>query len=592
MSHCREKLQYINDVLEMAGNLNDPIERVFYFNILNDLLLEYFECDYPTAEFNLDLQKDVNKSLDKFFVALTTLAYETLDQIQARYEIGLIMHPQDESMLDQLSGNEPSAVSVMLNGIASGETYCCLQDRCYLADSLLHYDPLLGGRNIYLLNMSHLSEPSINLVRVFRKRKKSILTSIVEIRDYYKRQPYEEHSTVCLQSSDQVNKIMAIKKITIDLVLFTPWKKLHKSLVNLCNISSESFIREKTSLNITPKEDHLLNFPFYSYDSLVMFMKSLLTDGGIEEIVWTVYRVVDNGVMFEIFNQILECNIKLTLVIEVRAKYEELNNIDLVRHFEDAGARICISHVDNKHHAKWSLIKFVDPDRQDIAMIGTGNWNESHAKKYNDLLLITRSPSVVADLDSLFKVLLDKNKVDDVVLQSLWISKINLEECLYDKIHDLINKAHAGLSVSIFIKTNDLTYGPLIDKLKQAAQCGVKIELCIRRVVTIYTQENIQVYRYLGSMLEHSRIICFEVEGCDPDIYIGSGNMNAANFLRRYEVYVPVYNQRIKDIIVNLVSKYKDKRFARIVLHGLYQRQLIGGESLHEWMLDNYKELK
>ena len=236
-------------------------------------------------------------------------------------------------------------------------------------------------------------------------------------------------------------------------------------------------------------------------------------------------------------------------MVELKARFDEANNIRWSRRLEDAGCHVVYGIDGLKVHSKLCLITRKDDDEiQYISQIGTGNYNEKTARLYTDLALITSDPEIGKDAFNVFQAILLGNTVDtsDVLLVA--------PQCLQAPILDMIDKeiehARAGEPSYIALKMNSLTDKKIINKLAEASETGVKIDMIIRGISCLQSgivgkTDNITIKSIVGRFLEHSRIYIFGTPDRDK-IYISSADFMTRNTLRRVEVAAPVYDSTIK----------------------------------------------
>lgn len=319
-------------------------------------------------------------------------------------------------------------------------------------------------------------------------------------------------------------------------------------------VSSE--IEENTSMiHRIEQGDMLLNYP---YDSMYPFMKLLkeaVHDKRVVSIKITLYRVAKNSRIVETLIEAAENGKEVVVMVELRARFDEKNNLKWSRRMEEAGCRIIYGIDFVKIHSKICLISYCDNDVvKHICQIGTGNYNENTAKIYTDLSLITANHKIAKEVAMTFNKICMEQFVEDT--EHLLVAPHSMQNKILDMIADEITKVKEGGRGYIGLKMNSLTDKVIIDKLIEASKAGVKIDMVIRGICCLvagisgYT-DNITVRSIVGRFLEHSRIYIFGEKG-NEKIFISSADFMTRNMLRRVEVAAPIYDESIKEKIWKL----------------------------------------
>lgn len=307
----------------------------------------------------------------------------------------------------------------------------------------------------------------------------------------------------------------------------------------------------KTSiLQQIEKKDVLLAYPFESMKPFIRMLEQAAQDKNVVSIKMTLYRVAERSKIIDALVEAAENGKEVVVLVELRARFDEGNNIEVSKVLEEAGCRILYGLGKYKVHSKLCLITRAEPEKGFIyiTQIGTGNYNEKTAALYTDFSLITANQEIGAETARVFASL-QKGEVVEETTNLLVAPK-----CLQNKICTLIDEqialANEGRDAYIGIKINSLTDKLLIDKLIEASQNGVKIDLivrgicCIRPKVEGFT-ENINVISIVGRYLEHSRVYIFGI-GENRKIYISSADFMTRNTTRRVEVATPIYDKDIQ----------------------------------------------
>lgn len=308
------------------------------------------------------------------------------------------------------------------------------------------------------------------------------------------------------------------------------------------------------------KKDALLSYPFESMKPFINMLHEAADDTSVVSIKMTLYRVADKSKIIDALIEAAENGKEVVVLIELRARFDEANNIEMSRRLEEAGCRIIYGLGDYKVHSKLCLITRHTKDGLSyITQIGTGNYNEKTSRLYTDLSLITADQKIGSDAANVFRALLLGETVEST--DCLLVAP----NCLQNKILELmdgeIKKAAEGKKAYIGIKINSLTDKVIIDKLIESSESGVRIELIIRGICCLVPgihdrTENIKIISIVGRYLEHSRIYIFG-DGENPSeqkIYIGSADFMTRNTERRVEVAVPVYDQDIKNRLLHIFN--------------------------------------
>ena len=308
------------------------------------------------------------------------------------------------------------------------------------------------------------------------------------------------------------------------------------------------------------KKDVLLSYPFESMKPFINMLHEAADDTSVVSIKMTLYRVADKSKIIDALIEAAENGKEVVVLIELRARFDEANNIEMSRRLEEAGCRIIYGLGDYKVHSKLCLITRHTKDGLSyITQIGTGNYNEKTSRLYTDLSLITADQKIGSDAANVFRALLLGETVEST--DCLLVAP----NCLQNKILELmdseIKKAAEGKKAYIGIKINSLTDKVIIDKLIKSSEAGVRIELIIRGICCLVPQihgktDNIKIISIVGRYLEHSRIYIFG-DGENPSeqkIYIGSADFMTRNTERRVEVAVPVYDQDIKNRLLHIFN--------------------------------------
>ena len=312
---------------------------------------------------------------------------------------------------------------------------------------------------------------------------------------------------------------------------------------------SPEFKDGQSILQQITEEDKLLSYP---YDSIRPFLKMLTEaaeDDSVISIKMTLYRLAKQSKVIEALCEAAENGKEVVVLVELRARFDEENNIRWSRMLEEAGCQIIYGLEHYKVHSKLCLItRRGENGIQYITQIGTGNYNEKTARLYTDFSLMTANEQIGMDAARVFQALAKGEVVED--MEHLLVAPKCLQSKVIEKIEEQIQKQKNGETAYIGLKMNSLTDKRIIDKLIDASKAGVKIDMIVRGICCLIPgvegeTENIHVISVVGRFLEHSRIYIFG-NGEEAQYYIGSADFMTRNTVKRVEVAAPVYSERLK----------------------------------------------
>ena len=302
-------------------------------------------------------------------------------------------------------------------------------------------------------------------------------------------------------------------------------------------------------------KDILLSYPYESIKPFIRLLNEAASDSHVVSVKITLYRVARNSQIVEALINMAENGKDVLVLVELRARFDEENNIGWSKRLEDAGCTVIYGLESLKVHSKLLLItRKVGNKVEYITQIGTGNYNEKTSTLYTDLSLMTASTDIGVEAGTVFNALSIGNCVEST--RHLLVAPLCLQNKIIEMIDFEVETAKSGLPAYIGAKLNSLTDKTLIDKLIEASQAGVKIELVIRGICCLiagvegYT-ENITVTSIVGRFLEHSRIYIFGTEE-RMKLYISSADFMTRNTLRRVEVATPINNSDVRERILDM----------------------------------------
>lgn len=297
------------------------------------------------------------------------------------------------------------------------------------------------------------------------------------------------------------------------------------------------------------EKDKLLSYPYESMKPFLNFLREAANDKEVISIKMTLYRVAKHSKIVEYLIDAAENGKEVLVLVELKARFDEENNIEWSRRLEDAGCRVIYGLDGYKVHSKLCLVtKKSEGQVEYYTQIGTGNYNEKTARLYTDLSFMTANVEIGLEAAKVFQALSMEETVDNV--QHLLVAPRCLQNKALSMIDEEIACAKEGKEAYIGLKMNSLTDKKIIDKLIEASQAGVKIDMVIRGICCLIPgvkgkTENIQVRSIVGRFLEHSRIYIFGTQEREK-VYIASADFMTRNTLRRVEVAAPVYDKDLK----------------------------------------------
>ncbi|GAB2836696.1 polyphosphate kinase [Ferruginibacter profundus] len=345
---------------------------------------------------------------------------------------------------------------------------------------------------------------------------------------------------------------------------------------------TEITIEGRSLLAAIQQKDMLVHPPYQSYDTILRFFNEAALDENVEEIYTTMYRVANDSRIVHALISAAKNGKKVTAFVELKARFDEANNIKWAKVMKGAGVKIIYSIPKLKVHAKVALVKKKDNGRLAyIGLLATGNLNETTARFYTDHILLTANGNMLRELELLFIFLSQRKKTDDVdkiKFQHLLVAQFNLQKKFLSLIDNEISNAQKGLPAGITIKLNNLEEEVLINKLYEASSAGVKINLIVRSICRIVPgiknmSANIAVRRIVDRYLEHGRVFIFNNNN-DELFFLGSSDWMNRNIYRRIEVCFPLYNKGLQQEIKEIINlQLNDNTAAVIINEHLQQRR-------------------
>ena len=344
-----------------------------------------------------------------------------------------------------------------------------------------------------------------------------------------------------------------------------------------------SSLAEGSVMEQVKHKDVLLSYPYESMDPFLQLIREAASDPDVMTIKITIYRLAKKARLVEYLCAAAENGKEVTALIELRARFDEQNNIDWSERMEEAGCRVLYGFENYKVHSKLCLITYRNKNEiRYITQVGTGNYNEKTAKMYTDYSLITADQEIGEDAAVFFKNMSIGNL--DGVYDHLIVSPTSLKQKVLLLMDEEIRKGEQG---RILMKMNSVTDMDFIRKVSEASNAGVKIDLIVRGICCILPgipgrTENLSVTSIVGRYLEHPRVFVFG-EGNDARVYIGSADMMTRNTEKRVEVACPILDPHIRtklihDLDVMLADNVKARK---MLSDGTYRKKTGGTEPVN-----------
>lgn len=345
------------------------------------------------------------------------------------------------------------------------------------------------------------------------------------------------------------------------------------------------FENNTSIFEIIDKQNQLIHFPYQSYHYVLQFFNQAAIHKKVTEIKITLYRISSQSLIANALISAAKNGKKVTVFVEVKARFDEDNNLFWSKEMKKAGIKIIYSMPNLKVHAKVALVTMKNEEGKNkfYSYLSTGNFNESTASIYSDFGFFTSEKKYTTDLKKVFGFLKTKEKT--ATIKNLLVAGFNMKDKLIELIDNEITNKRAGKEAAIFLKVNGVDEKVIINKLIEASQAGVKVTLLVRGICTLLpgiknSTENIKVYRIVDIFLEHARIYKFLNAGKEK-IYLSSADMLSRNLNRRIEVAFPIKDENHIDKINAIIRlQLEDNTKKRTInTKGLNEPITINGNS-------------
>ncbi|MCL2414536.1 MAG: polyphosphate kinase 1 [Bacteroidales bacterium] len=322
-----------------------------------------------------------------------------------------------------------------------------------------------------------------------------------------------------------------------------------------------------SKLKLMKQKDYMLHFPYQSFQMAIDFLREASIDPNVESIKMTIYRVAEDSSILNALINAARNGKKVSAYVEVKAQFDEENNLYWIERLQNEGVKVMSVLPDYKVHAKLILATTKENGkRHHYVAIGTGNPNEKTASVYTDKLLFTANPKIADEVDMVFRMI--ENRLAFPKFKTLMVAPINLREKMTALIDFEIAQAKLGKPAWIIIKSNSLSDKKMVDKLYEAANCGVKIRLLIRGICVLNPdlpecKGNITACSVVDRFLEHARVFGF-CNGGNSQYFIGSADFVKNKMDKRIEVIVPILDADVKEELQDVLElQFKDNTHAR-----------------------------
>jgi polyphosphate kinase len=353
----------------------------------------------------------------------------------------------------------------------------------------------------------------------------------------------------------------------------------------------ENYENYDTIFDALQERDVLLHHPYDSYDTVVRFIEQAAHDKHVVAIKQTLYRV--SSIDSPIVNALCyaaQSGKKVSVLIEIKARFDEENNINLIEKLKHAGATVLLGTEYLKTHCKMCIVIRKENDGLKVySHMGTGNYNEKTARQYTDLSFLTSKRKLGTDLLNIFNILSGHSRPDNK-LEKIAYSPVTLRKTLEKNIDREIKHAKNGKHAEIFIKVNSIS-DPIIDKLYKAASEGVKVYIICRGICSIVPKKNLYIKSIVGRFLEHSRIYYFSNNG-NPEYFISSADLLTRNLDRRVEVLISLKDSSVIKQIKWIIKVFKEDKANSFIMDsdGKWKHS-DGSFDAHDWFIQ-YSDTK
>jgi len=353
------------------------------------------------------------------------------------------------------------------------------------------------------------------------------------------------------------------------------------------SVQHPGFHNHRSIFQTIAEKERQLHLPYHSYNYILRFFNEAAIDPNVTEIYVTLYRVAADSHIVNALISAARNGKKVTVFVELKARFDEANNLRWSKMMKAAGIKIINSIPGLKVHAKVALVKRMEQKQlQQYSFMATGNFNEATGRFYTDHVFFTNSTDISKELQLLFDFLQLRKPPDEndkIPFKHLLVSQFNMIPRFNELIDREIKNAKKGLPANIIIKLNNLQEKEMITRLYEASNAGVKIQLIVRSICCLAPgvngqSENISVHRIVDRYLEHARVFVFHNNG-NPEFYMGSADWMNRNLHSRIEVCFPIYDQLLRGEIGHILQlQLSDNSKAVLVNEQLENKRIPAAE--------------
>jgi polyphosphate kinase len=353
-------------------------------------------------------------------------------------------------------------------------------------------------------------------------------------------------------------------------------------------VTHQGFDNHKSVFKSITEKEKLLHLPYHSYNYILRFFNEAAIDPKVKEIFIALYRVAADSFIVNALISAARNGKKVTVFVELKARFDEANNLRWSKKMKAAGIKIINSIPGLKVHAKVALVKRVEDDadgtrEKNYSFLATGNFNEATGRFYTDHVFFTASKEFGQDLDMLFEYLQSRKQPSEymkIPFHHLLVSQFNMVKRFEKLIGQEIKNAKNGKPAGIIIKLNNLQERNMVEKLYEAGRAGVKVQLLIRSICTLAPgiegqSENITVHRIVDRYLEHARVFVFHNNG-EPLYFMGSADWMNRNLHSRIEVVFPLYDEVLYGELDHILKLQLGDNRKAVSLNSSLDNQRIG----------------
>ena len=334
-------------------------------------------------------------------------------------------------------------------------------------------------------------------------------------------------------------------------------------------LKNKEFSQQDNVFKAISLGDILLYYPYHTFNHLTEFLRQASYDPKVTQIKINIYRVAKHSRVISALLNAARNGKKVTVMVELKARFDEENNIEWSRLLKDAGVKVIFGIPSLKVHSKLCLVYRKEKGViEKYAHIGTGNFHEKTANIYTDFSLFTKHSDLTREATDVFRFI--EYSYKSFNFEHLMVSPVNAREKIYQLIDSEISQAKLKQQAAITLKVNNLVDTGLVDKLYEASTFGVQVRIIVRGMCSLIPNikgisENIRIISIIDRFLEHPRVMVFHNSG-DEKVYISSADWMTRNLDHRVEVATPIYDNALKQIIIDILElQFKDRAKARLI---------------------------